>query len=92
MKWFVKISGCRSQAHHHVKLRGELAGVRTLERVKGDRHRVARLHVLDAFPDEASREAHLAGPIAAALMANAAELLAEPPVIEKVGVLAAKLA
>lgn len=52
----------------------------------------SRFGIFDAFPDEASREAHLAGPIAAALMANAAELLAEPPVIEKVGVLAAKLA
>lgn len=52
----------------------------------------SRFGIFDAFPDEASREAHLAGPIAAALMANAAELLAEPPVIEKVDVLAAKLA
>jgi quinol monooxygenase YgiN len=51
----------------------------------------ARFGIFDAFPDAASREAHLAGPIAAALMANAAELLAEPPVIEKVDVLAAKL-
>ena len=47
--------------------------------------------IFDAFPDEASRSAHLSGPIAAALMANAAELLAEPPTIEKVDVLAAKL-
>lgn len=51
----------------------------------------SRFGIFDAFPDEASREAHLAGPIAAALMANATELLAEPPVIEKVDVLAAKL-
>jgi quinol monooxygenase YgiN len=47
--------------------------------------------VFDAFPDEEGRQAHLTGPIAAALMANAAELLASPPVIEKVDVLAAKL-
>ncbi len=33
----------------------------------------------------------LSGPIAAALMAQASELLAQPPVIEKVDVLAAKL-
>lgn len=47
--------------------------------------------IFDAFADEAGRSAHLAGPIAAALMANAAELLAEPPQIEHVDVLAAKL-
>ena len=47
--------------------------------------------IFDAFADEAGRSAHLAGPIAAALMANADELLAEPPQIEKVDVLAAKL-
>ncbi|MDR7089816.1 putative quinol monooxygenase [Cellvibrio fibrivorans] len=51
----------------------------------------SRFGIFDAFPDEASREAHLAGPIAAALMANATELLAEPPIIEKADVLAAKL-
>ena len=47
--------------------------------------------IFDAFPNEAGRDAHLAGPIAAALMANAAELLSQPPVIERVSVLAAKL-
>lgn len=47
--------------------------------------------IFDAFADEAGRNAHLSGPIAAALMANAAELLAEPPSIDKVDVLAAKL-
>ena len=47
--------------------------------------------IFDAFPDDSGRKAHLAGPIAAALMANAAELLAEPPKIEQVDVLAAKL-
>ncbi|WP_025042170.1 putative quinol monooxygenase [Nitrosospira briensis] len=47
--------------------------------------------IFDAFADETGRSAHLAGPIAAALMANAAELLSEPPQIEHVDVLAAKL-
>ena len=47
--------------------------------------------IFDAFPDEAGRQAHLAGQIAAALMAKAPELLAEPPTIEPVEVLAAKL-
>jgi quinol monooxygenase YgiN len=47
--------------------------------------------IFDAFPDEAGRQAHLSGQVAAALMAKAPELLAEPPRIEKVDVLAAKL-
>src|SRR5512138_1978700 len=47
--------------------------------------------IFDAFPNEAGRQAHLTGRVAAALMARADELLAEPPVIEKVDVLAAKL-
>jgi quinol monooxygenase YgiN len=47
--------------------------------------------IFDAFPDETGREAHLKGKVAAALMAKAPELLAKPPVIEKVDVLAAKL-
>jgi quinol monooxygenase YgiN len=44
--------------------------------------------IVDAFPDEAGREAHLAGAVAAALMANAEALLASPPTIERVDVLA----
>jgi quinol monooxygenase YgiN len=47
--------------------------------------------IFDAFPDDAGRDAHLAGRIAAALMAKASDLLAEPPAISKVDVLAAKL-
>jgi quinol monooxygenase YgiN len=47
--------------------------------------------IFDAFPDDAGRKAHLNGPIAAALMAKAGELLAEPPKIEPVDLLAAKL-
>jgi quinol monooxygenase YgiN len=47
--------------------------------------------IFDAFADEAGRSTHLAGPIAAALMANAADLLAEPPQIEHVDVLGVKL-
>ncbi len=46
--------------------------------------------IFDAFADEAGRDAHLAGPIAAALMAKAGELLAEPPRIDKVDLPAAK--
>jgi quinol monooxygenase YgiN len=47
--------------------------------------------IFDAFPDEAGRQAHLSGKVAAALMAQAGELFSEPPAIEKVDVLAAKL-
>lgn len=47
--------------------------------------------IFDAFADEPGRKAHLDGPIAAALLARAEELLAEPPRIEPVDVLAAKV-
>src|SRR5499433_602392 len=47
--------------------------------------------IFDAFPDDAGRQAHLSGRVAAALMAKASELLANPPAIEKIDVLAAKL-
>ena len=47
--------------------------------------------IFDAFPDEAGRQAHLSGKVAAALMAKAPELLSQAPVIEKVDVIAAKL-
>jgi quinol monooxygenase YgiN len=46
--------------------------------------------IFDTFPDDAGRQAHLSGRVAAALMAKAPELLAQPPSIEKVEVLAAK--
>ena len=47
--------------------------------------------IFDAFPDEAGREAHLSGKVAAALMAKAPELFAKAPRIDKIDVLAAKL-
>ena len=47
--------------------------------------------IFDSFNDEAGRQAHLTGPIAAALMANAPNLLASPPSIERADVLGAKL-
>jgi quinol monooxygenase YgiN len=47
--------------------------------------------IVDTFPSDKGRQAHLNGPIAAALMANAADLLAEPPHIEQVDVLASKI-
>ena len=51
----------------------------------------ATFGIFDAFADDAGRKAHLAGPIAAALMAKASELIAEPPQIEQVDVLGAKI-
>ena len=47
--------------------------------------------IFDTFDDEAGRDAHLSGKVAAALMAKADELLAEPPQIMKIGILADKL-
>ena len=47
--------------------------------------------IFDSFPDDAGRDAHLNGPLAAALMGKADELFSEPPSIEKLDVLAAKL-
>lgn len=46
--------------------------------------------IFDTFDTEAARQAHLDGPIAKALMAKAGELLAEPPAIHKVTLLADK--
>ena len=48
--------------------------------------------IFDAFQNEADRQAHLNGPIAKALMAQAPELLAAPPAIEPIDVLGAKVA
>ena len=47
--------------------------------------------IFDAFPDEAGRQGHLSGRIAAALGEHASSLLAAPPVIERIDILAAKL-
>ena len=47
--------------------------------------------IFDAFPDDRGRQAHLSGEVAKALMAKAGELLAKPPSIEKIDLLAAKL-
>jgi quinol monooxygenase YgiN len=47
--------------------------------------------IFDAFESDEGREAHLKGPIAAALMQHAAELLAQPPAIRRAEVLADKL-
>lgn len=46
--------------------------------------------IFDTFGSEKARQAHISGEIAAALMANADELLAAPPEILPADVLAAK--
>jgi quinol monooxygenase YgiN len=46
--------------------------------------------IFDTFKDDAGRNAHLSGEIAKALFAHADELLAKPPQIEKVELLAVK--
>src|ERR1700744_3781086 len=46
--------------------------------------------IFDTFETEAGRDAHLNGEIAKALMEKAGELLAEPPQIHKIGVIAVK--
>ena len=47
--------------------------------------------IFDAFPHDTARQGHLAGRVAAALMARASDLLASPPDIEYVDALASKL-
>lgn len=46
--------------------------------------------IFDTFETEEGREAHLNGPIAAALMDKASTLLAKDPTLEKVNLLAIK--
>jgi quinol monooxygenase YgiN len=47
--------------------------------------------IFDVFPDDAGRQAHLSGRVAAALTARASDLFSQPPAIEKIDVLASKL-
>jgi len=47
--------------------------------------------IVDFFPGNEGRQTHLGGPIAAALMSKAGELLSSPPDIKQIDVLAAKL-
>jgi len=47
--------------------------------------------IVDFFPSDEGRNAHLAGKVAAALFANVDELLVGPPDVVKVDVLAAKV-
>jgi quinol monooxygenase YgiN len=46
--------------------------------------------IFDAFPNEAGRKAHLQGEVAKALFAKAGELLAEPPTVVEIDIIASK--
>ena len=46
--------------------------------------------IFDTFEDDAGRQAHLAGKVAEALMANASELFTRAPDIQSIDVLASK--
>ncbi len=50
----------------------------------------SKFGIFDTFHDEAGRDAHLTGEIAKALFARAEDLLAKPPQVEKLEILAAK--
>jgi quinol monooxygenase YgiN len=50
----------------------------------------SRFGIFDTFADESGRNAHLNGEIAKALFARAEELLASPPQIERLEILASK--
>lgn len=47
--------------------------------------------IFDAFANESGRQAHLNGRLAAALKERASELFSQPPSVERVDILAAKL-
>jgi quinol monooxygenase YgiN len=47
--------------------------------------------IFDTFPDDSGRQAHLSGRVAQTLQERSGDLFAQPPVIEKIDVLACKL-
>jgi quinol monooxygenase YgiN len=51
----------------------------------------ATFAIIDAFPNEDGRQAHLSGQVASALMEKAPDLLATEPSIERFDILAEKL-
>jgi quinol monooxygenase YgiN len=51
----------------------------------------ATFGIFDVFPNQEGRQAHLDGPIAAALLGRAEELLSSSPEIRPIDVLAGKL-
>ncbi len=55
------------------------------------RIRPSTFGIFDVFTDEAGRQAHLSGQVAAALMEKSSDLFTNPPYIEKIDVIASKL-
>lgn len=51
----------------------------------------AEYGIFDAFPDDAARDAHIAGEVARLLYARGPELLARRPKVDKIRILASKL-
>ena len=51
----------------------------------------SRYGIFDTFADDSGRDAHLNGEVAKALMEKTPELLAKPPSIEKIDLIASKL-
>lgn len=51
----------------------------------------SKFAIFDVFSDDSGRQAHLSGKVAEALMARADELFAQPPDIQQIDVIAAKL-
>lgn len=47
--------------------------------------------IFDVFPDDSGRQAHLSGVVGTALMERADELFSQPPAVEQIDILAAKL-
>jgi quinol monooxygenase YgiN len=47
--------------------------------------------IFDSFPDEASRQAHLSGRVARKLTEKSSQLFSQPPVIEKLDLMAIKM-
>jgi quinol monooxygenase YgiN len=47
--------------------------------------------IVNAFPNEAARQAHMTGAAAEALFARAGELFSAPPAVQPIDILAAKL-
>ena len=79
--WWViprRVNACSTKSGHGVLVRDPL--------------RPAKFAIFDVFTDEAECQAHLHGIITATLKGKSVELLVRPPVIEKVDVIAAKLA
>jgi len=66
----------------------EETGTTTWYAVRFDQNTFA---IFDAFPDEAARDAHLAGKAAVALIQRASDLFLDDPEIKRLEILASKL-